>query len=80
MTAVVHIDRWIDARATRCPTPLESLIRALHESDVGDVCGVISNDETARVDIPAWVHKAGHELVDVVDDTGVIRHIVRRTR
>jgi TusA-related sulfurtransferase len=79
MTAVVRIDRWIDARATRWPTPLELLIRALYESDIGGVCEVLSSDELSNIDIPAWVHKAGHELVDVVVDDRVTRHIVRKT-
>jgi tRNA 2-thiouridine synthesizing protein A len=80
MTAVVHIDRLIDGRGTRCPSPLECLIRALHEAAVGEVCEVLSRDEVSKIDIPAWVHKAGHELVDVVINDGVVRHIVRKTR
>jgi TusA-related sulfurtransferase len=78
MSAVVHIDRRIDGRATRCPPPLECLIRAIDDCRAGEVCEVLSDDTMTRIDIPAWVHKAGHELVDVVEDDGITRHLVRK--
>jgi tRNA 2-thiouridine synthesizing protein A len=80
MSAVVHIDRTIDGRGVRCPTPLESLIRAIHEARVGDVCEVLSADPVSKIDIRAWTHKAGHDLIEVVDEEGVSRHVVRKTR
>jgi tRNA 2-thiouridine synthesizing protein A len=41
---------------------------------------VLSSDEGSKTDIPAWVAKAKHELVDVVEDRGFVRFFVRKAR
>jgi TusA-related sulfurtransferase len=78
--AVTHIDREIDARGMPCPGPLMSLIGAIREATVGDVIEVLSSDAGSATDIPAWVAKAGHELVEVVPEDGYRRFVVRRAR
>ena len=75
-----NITRSIDARGMPCPGPLMSLIGAIREGQVGDVIEVLSSDEGSRSDIPAWINKAGHELVEVVEEDGFSRFIVRKVR
>jgi TusA-related sulfurtransferase len=75
-----EITRSIDARGMPCPGPLMSLIGAIRQSEVGDTIEVLSSDEGSRTDIPAWVAKAGHELVEVVDDDGFVHFVVRKAR
>jgi TusA-related sulfurtransferase len=41
---------------------------------------VLSSDEGSRTDIPAWLQKAGHELLEVVEDEGFARFVVRKAR
>jgi TusA-related sulfurtransferase len=72
--------RSIDARGMPCPGPLMSLIGAIREGTVGDVIEVLSSDEGSKTDIPAWVQKARHELVDVIADDGFVRFVVRKVR
>ena len=55
--------RIVDARGSFCPGPLMELIRAIRESQVGDVIAVYSSDKGSKTDIPKWVEKAGHRLV-----------------
>jgi TusA-related sulfurtransferase len=57
-----------------------SLIGAIREGEVGTVIEVLSSDEGSKTDIPAWVAKAGHELVEVVPEEGFTRFIVRKVR
>lgn len=76
----VPITRSIDARGMPCPGPLMSLIGAIREGLVGDVIEVLSSDEGSKTDIPAWTAKAKHEMVDVTDETGYARFIVRKVR
>jgi TusA-related sulfurtransferase len=57
-----------------------SLIGAIREGQVGDVIEVLSSDEGSRTDIPAWVNKAGHDLVEVRDEDGFARFVVRKAR
>jgi tRNA 2-thiouridine synthesizing protein A len=75
-----EITRSIDARGMACPGPLMALIGAIRAGEVGDVYEVLSSDEGSKTDIPAWVTKARHELVDVVHDEGSARFIVRKAR
>lgn len=74
------ITRSIDARGMPCPGPLMSLIGAIRQGVVGDVFEVLSSDEGSKTDIPAWVSKAKHDLVDVVSEDGYARFIVRKAR
>ena len=74
------ITRSIDARGMPCPGPLMSLIGAIREGQVGDVIEVLSSDEGSRTDIPAWVAKAKHQLLEIVPQDGFTRFAVRKAR
>ena len=75
-----EVTRSIDARGMPCPGPLMTLIGAIRQSAVGDVIEVLSSDEGSKTDIPAWVAKAGHELVEVAPEDGYARFVVRKVR
>jgi tRNA 2-thiouridine synthesizing protein A len=74
------ITKSIDARGMACPGPLMTLIGAIRQGHVGDVIEVLSSDEGSATDIPAWVAKAGHELVEVGQEEGFRRFVVRKAR
>jgi TusA-related sulfurtransferase len=78
--ATTEITRSIDARGMACPGPLMALIGAIRTGQVGDVYEVLSSDEGSKTDIPAWVAKAQHELVEVVPDDGYARFVIRKVR
>jgi tRNA 2-thiouridine synthesizing protein A len=74
------ITKSIDARGMPCPGPLMSLIGAIREGQIGDVIEVLSSDEGSATDIPAWVTKAQHEMVDVIPEDGFRRFVIRKAR
>jgi tRNA 2-thiouridine synthesizing protein A len=76
----VQPSKTIDARGMACPGPLMALIGAIRQGQVGDVIEVWSSDQGSRTDIRAWVTKAKHELVSVVDENGYARFAVRKAR
>lgn len=76
----IQITRTIDAKGMPCPGPLMSLIGAIREGEVGEIIEVLSSDEGSKTDIPAWLEKAGQELVDVSDEDGFTRFVVRKAR
>lgn len=55
----------IDARGAFCPGPLMELIAALKLVEVGDEIEVWSSDKGSAADIPEWVAKVGHDMVDI---------------
>jgi TusA-related sulfurtransferase len=72
--------RIVDARGSFCPGPLMELIRAIRESQVGDVIAVYSSDKGSRTDIPKWVEKAGHRLVALESRDGYDEIVVEKLR
>jgi TusA-related sulfurtransferase len=75
-----QITTSIDARGMACPGPLMALIGAIREGQVSDVIEVLSSDEGSKSDIPAWVAKASHELIEVSPEDGYTRFVVRKAR
>ena len=75
-----EVTRSIDAKGMACPGPLMTLIGAIREGQVGDVIEVLSSDEGSKSDIPAWIAKAGHELVATEPDEGFAHFIVKKVR
>ena len=75
-----EITKSIDARGMACPGPLMALIGAIRQGQVGDVIEVLSSDEGSKSDIPAWVAKASHELIEVRAEDGYARFVVRKAR
>ena len=70
----------IDARGAFCPGPLMELIAAMKRAAVGDELEVLSSDAGSAKDIPEWIHKVGHELLDVCRDGDVWHVRVRKTK
>jgi tRNA 2-thiouridine synthesizing protein A len=80
MGSTVLVDKTIDARGMACPGPLMNLIGAIRQGQVGQVFEVLSSDEGSKTDIPAWIAKAKQEMVEVVQDNGYARFVVRKVR
>jgi len=76
----ISITRTVDARGSYCPGPLMELIRAIRESQVGDVIAVYSSDKGSRTDIPKWIEKAGHRLVALETRDGYDEIVVEKVR
>ena len=80
MTDAIVATRTVDARGSFCPGPLMELIRAIRESQVGDVIAVYSSDKGSKTDIPKWVEKAGHRLVSLEARDGYDAIVVEKRR
>jgi tRNA 2-thiouridine synthesizing protein A len=78
--STVQIDKTIDARGMACPGPLMNLIGAIRQGQIGQVFDVLSSDAGSKTDIPAWVAKAKHELLEVREDDGYTHFLVRKAR
>jgi TusA-related sulfurtransferase len=72
--------RVIDARGSFCPGPLMELIAGLKLAKVGDELELLSSDKGSASDVPVWVRKVGHELVDSREDAGVWHITVKKAK
>jgi tRNA 2-thiouridine synthesizing protein A len=60
--------RVVDALGTWCPVPIHLVERAARASAPGDVIELLSDDPLIEVDLPAWCHASGNELIELRRD------------
>ncbi len=70
----------IDARGAYCPGPLMELIANLKLVGIGDEIEVLSTDKGSADDIPVWVDKVKHKMVDVIQKDDVWHIVVRKMK
>ncbi|MEU9730013.1 aminotransferase class V-fold PLP-dependent enzyme [Streptomyces sp. NPDC048002] len=68
----------VDALGKRCPIPVIELAKVIGEVPVGGTVRVLSDDEAARLDIPAWCEMRGQEYVGEEPADGGTAYSVRR--
>ena len=68
----------VDTLGRHCPIPVIELARHLADVPVGAVIEVLSDDEAARLDVPAWCRMRGHEYVGERAADGGTGYLVRR--
>ncbi len=76
--STIPIHKEIDARGSFCPGPLMELIRGIKALPVNGVLALLSSDPGSLRDIPAWIGKAKHEMVDTLQEPGYTRFLVRK--
>ncbi|MFI9174363.1 cysteine desulfurase/sulfurtransferase TusA family protein [Streptomyces lincolnensis] len=79
-SAVVQDDELVvDALGKRCPIPVIELAKVIGDVPVGGTVRVLSDDEAARLDIPAWCEMRGQEYVGEEPADRGTAYLVRRT-
>ncbi|MFJ2642310.1 MULTISPECIES: cysteine desulfurase/sulfurtransferase TusA family protein [unclassified Streptomyces] len=68
----------VDALGKRCPIPVIELAKVIGEVPVGGTVTVLSDDEAARLDIPAWCAMREQEYVGEEPADRGAAHVVRR--
>ncbi|MFE6338781.1 cysteine desulfurase/sulfurtransferase TusA family protein [Streptomyces sp. NPDC057798] len=78
-TTVVAEDALIvDALGKRCPIPVIELAKVIGDVPVGGMVRVLSDDEAARLDIPAWCEMRGQEYAGEEPAERGTAYLVRR--
>ncbi|MFJ4836880.1 cysteine desulfurase/sulfurtransferase TusA family protein [Streptomyces sp. NPDC088746] len=70
----------VDALGRRCPIPVIELAKVIGEVPVGGTVTVLSDDEAARLDIPAWCAMRAQEYVGEEPADHGSAYVVRRLR
>ncbi|MFP1623953.1 cysteine desulfurase/sulfurtransferase TusA family protein [Streptomyces sp. 5K101] len=68
----------VDALGRRCPIPVIELAKVIGDVPVGATVTVLSDDEAARLDIPAWCGMRGQEYVGEQEAERGVAYVVRR--
>jgi cysteine desulfurase len=68
----------VDALGKRCPIPVIELAKVIGDVPVGGTVTVLSDDEAARLDIPAWCEMRSQEYVGEEPAERGAAYVVRR--
>ncbi|MER5473369.1 aminotransferase class V-fold PLP-dependent enzyme [Streptomyces sp. NPDC002935] len=68
----------VNALGRRCPIPVIELAKVIGDVPVGGTVRVLSDDEAARLDIPAWCEMRGQEYVGEEPADNGSAYVVRR--
>ncbi|MFJ9705356.1 cysteine desulfurase/sulfurtransferase TusA family protein [Streptomyces sp. NPDC101234] len=71
-------DVLVDSLGKRCPIPVIELAKVIGTVPVGGTVRVLSDDEAARLDIPAWCEMRGQEYVGEEPAERGTAYLVRR--
>ncbi|MDO0932519.1 aminotransferase class V-fold PLP-dependent enzyme [Streptomyces sp. DG2A-72] len=69
----------VDALGKRCPIPVIELAKVIGDVPVGGTVRVLSDDEAARLDIPAWCEMRGQEYVGEEPAEKGTAYLIRRS-
>lgn len=69
----------VDALGRRCPIPVIELAKVIGDVPVGGTVRVLSDDEAARLDIPAWCEMRGQEYLGEEPAPQGTAYLIRRT-
>ncbi|SEF60711.1 cysteine desulfurase [Actinacidiphila yanglinensis] len=68
----------VDSLGKRCPIPVIELAKVIGDVPVGGLVTVLSDDEAARLDIPAWCEMRDQEYVGERPAERGVAYVVRR--
>ncbi|MFG2725002.1 cysteine desulfurase/sulfurtransferase TusA family protein [Streptomyces canus] len=68
----------VDALGKRCPIPVIELAKVIGDVPVGGTVRVLSDDEAARLDIPAWCEMREQEYVGEEPAENGTAYVIRR--
>jgi len=78
--SAVEQHKVVDSRGSFCPGPITDLFKAYRSAQLGDVIELLATDPAAKADVTAWAQKSGNELLDIVDEQGFVRILVKITK
>ena len=70
----------VDSRGSFCPGPITDLFKAYRQANLGDVIELLATDPAAKGDVTAWAKRSGNELLQIVDEQGYSRIVVKITK
>jgi len=78
--AETKIAKTLDAKGLYCPGPVLETAKAIKQINVGEVLEVIATDPAAKPDIEAWARRTGNQILDITQEGGVTKILVKRVK
>ncbi len=69
-------DTSVDARNELCPVPILRVSKAMRDLEPGQSVELVTTDESAHIDIPAWVSDMGHSITETFENNGETHFVI----
>lgn len=69
-------DASVDARNVPCPVPILRVSRAMRDLSPGQSVELLTTDEGAHIDIPAWASDMGHSITETYERDGETHFVI----
>ncbi|MCL4474943.1 MAG: sulfurtransferase TusA family protein [Nitrospirae bacterium] len=76
--ADIKVDKTLDAKGLYCPMPVLKTKKALDEMAAGQILEVIASDPASKSDIPAFLERVGHSLIEASEQKSVFSFLIRK--
>lgn len=74
------VAKTFDYKGLPCPMPIVKMSQEISKIAVGEVGEVLSTDPGSIADFPAWAKTTGHQVLDIVQEPGLIKIYVKRVK
>lgn len=70
----------LDCKGLACPMPIVKTSMEMPKLAIGDVLEILSTDPGSIADFPAWAKTTGQELLEIKQESGLIRIFIKRKK
>ncbi|WP_203333765.1 sulfurtransferase TusA family protein [Planococcus beigongshangi] len=74
----MNADKVLDAKGLACPMPIVKTRKEMKELESGQILEILATDKGAKADMTAWAKSGGHELLDTIEEDGVLKFWIRK--
>jgi tRNA 2-thiouridine synthesizing protein A len=71
-------DVILDVKGLTCPMPVLKTKKAIEGMGSGQTLEVLATDPASKGDIPAFLDRLGHQLVEARENEGVFSFLIRK--
>ena len=76
----IEVDQTLDCKGLSCPMPILKLAGTMKKMKKGQVLELLGTDPGSKKDVPGWCKKTGHEFIEMTEDNGVYRYLIKCTK
>jgi len=76
--ADIKVDLLLDTKGMICPLPVIKTKKVLDAMQSGQVLEVTATDQRSKSDIPAFLKRLGHELLQANKERGTVKFYIRK--
>ncbi|CAG9613191.1 Sulfur carrier protein TusA [Bacillus rhizoplanae] len=74
----MNVKQVLHVEGLACPMPIVRTKKAMDALQSGEILEIRSTDKGAVKDIPAWAQTSGHEVLQHVEEDGILKFWIKK--